>query len=154
MFQGDGRAPLCPVAAVVGDARTVAQYAPGQGRDLTDVTFEAAIGAAVLACEFDKNELTVELRVEVIAQRGPADRSRRGDFEYFVAIADGQHNILAKERFTLSVAFPGNRTRVGVFEKLEQVIYLKQGEAGDSYDIYVGFQLDEGQLRENRARAR
>jgi len=154
IFDEEGRPPPCPIAAVVGDARTLALYAPGPGRDLTDVRFEAAIGATVVACEFDENELTAELRVEIIAQRGPADRDRRGNFEYFVAIADRDRNILAKERFTMAIEFPGNRTRVGVFEELEQTIYLKPGESGDDYDIYVGFQLSEDQLRENRARAR
>lgn len=154
LFEEEGRPPPCPIAAVVGDARTLSLYAPGPGRDLTDVTFEAAIGARVTACEYDKNKLTSQLRVEIIAQRGPADRSRRGTFEYFVVIADQDQNILAKERFTMAIDFPGNRTRVGVFEELDQTIHLKAGETGDNYDIYVGFQLSDDQLRENRDRAR
>lgn len=144
--------PPCPVAATVADAATLTTYRPGEGRDLTDVTFEAAIAGAVTGCVFKEDKLQVDLRVEILAQRGPADRDRVGEFQYFVAIATSERTILAKEFFTVRVDFPDNRRRAGVFEEIGEVIFLKPGQTGSDYSIFVGFQLSPEQLEENRQR--
>ena len=69
---------------------------------------------------------------------------------YFVAIADADENILAREVFETSVLFEGNRNRIALGEELTQKIPLKGGELGDAFNIFVGFQLSDQDLKYNR----
>jgi len=144
--------PICPGILVVGDARQVTKYREGPGRDITDVAFEGVIGAGGLECAVQRSEIVVDLRVEIGAQRGPAAGGRAGEFEYFVAIADADRNILARERFTTRVEFPPNVSRTGIFEELRQRIPIQAGQTGDDFTIYVGFQLSEEEIERNRRR--
>jgi len=143
--------PVCPDVLVVGDARQVTKYRAGQGRDITDVAYEAVIGAGGLECSVRSSEIVVDLRVELGAQRGPA-ATGPGEFEYFVAIADSNRNILARQRFTARIEFPPNQSRSGVFEELRQRIPIKAGQRGDEFTIFVGFQLSEEEIERNRRR--
>jgi len=150
----DAGPPLpCPRAVTVADAASLTRF-DGTGRDLTDVLFEAEIAQIASACEYDEGVVDVTVQVQFVAQRGPADQQRRGDFAYFVAIADGEQTILARESFDAMIEFPGNRTRAGVVEELEQHIPLRADEPGAGYVIYVGFELTPDELAYNRQRSR
>ncbi|MGE0724716.1 MAG: hypothetical protein AB7O45_10090, partial [Alphaproteobacteria bacterium] len=81
-----------------------------------------------------------------------ADRDRRADITYFVAVADPEQRIVARETFTVPVRFSGNFTRMQASEEIEQVITLG-GRSGAGYRIYVGFPLSQEQLDYNRARS-
>lgn len=144
--------PICPDVLVVGDARQVTKYRAGAGRDITDVAYEAVIGAGGLECAVRRNEIVVDLRIEIGAQRGPAAPAAAGEFEYFVAIADSTRNILVRQRFTARVDFPPGLSRSGVFEELRQRIPIKAGQRGDEFTIFVGFQLSEEEIERNRRR--
>jgi hypothetical protein len=144
--------PICPSVLVVGDARQVTKYRSGPGRDITDVAYEAVIGAGGLECTVRRNEIVVDLRVEIGAQRGPAAPGAAGDFGYFVAIADADRNILARQEFTARVEFPPSISRSGVFEELRQRIPIKAGERGDDFTVFVGFTLTEEEIERNRRR--
>ena len=56
-------------AVVLNDAARQVKF-NGQGRDLTDVLFEASISTGNLVCEYDENVLDVDLEVQVVASRG------------------------------------------------------------------------------------
>ena len=73
--------------------------------------FEAEIGDVAGSCGYDDDVLDVELRVQFIASRGPADEGRRADFRYFVAIARTDDTVIAREEFDSFIEFPGNQTR-------------------------------------------
>ncbi len=142
--------PPCPQVAQVEDASRLTRFS-GAGRDLTDVAFEAELGGMAGSCAYDGNEIDVELSVQFIASRGPADQSRRADFTYFVAIARLDQTVLAREEFDSYIEFPGNQTRAGIVEELAQRIPIESGARGDSYVIYVGFKLTPEELAFNRA---
>jgi len=69
---------------------------------------------------------------------------------YFIAIADRNENILARETFESEVEFEGNRNRIAYVEELKQKIPLKAGKLGDDFKIFIGFQLNDEQLKYNR----
>lgn len=142
----------CPRVSVLDDAGRAVQYRDGAGRDLTDVTYQARIDDVQSSCSYDKQELTVNATVIILAQRGPASRGAEANFPFFVAVTDRDQNILAKEVFDSVVEFPEGRRRAGVFEEVEQQIALRDEETGDDYEIIVGFQLSRDQLDRNRAR--
>jgi hypothetical protein len=92
------------------------------------------------------------MQVAIAATRGPADRTRVADFDYFVAIADAQRTILAKEVFRVRFQFPQTQARVGLIEEIAPRIPLKDRAEGVSYQIVVGFQLTPEELEWNRTR--
>lgn len=139
----------CPQAVVLTDAARQVKFS-GPGRDLTDVLFEASIQAGRLVCEYDDNVLDVDLQVEVVARRGPANSDRLANITYFVAVAQSE-TVLARESFDIAIPFPGNRTQVSGLEEIGQVITLQGNETGDDYRIYVGLELSRDELEYNRA---
>jgi len=140
----------CPQAVVLSDAARQVKFS-GQGRDLTDVLFEATISTGRLVCEYDDNVLDVDLQVQVVAARGPANDDRLANLSYFVAVARRDQTVLARESFDLAIPFPGNRTRVSALEEIGQVITLTGDEDGGDYRIYVGLDLTHEELDYNRA---
>ena len=141
--------PPCPTIVPVADAAQLVRF-DGNGRDLTDVLFEAKIEDYALTCEYDDGVIESQMLLQVLAVRGPADRDRVAKFSYFVAIATRDQKIGAREVFDLAVPFEGNRTRVLAAEELTPRIPLKPGEDGSNYLIYVGLSVTPEELQYNR----
>lgn len=144
--------PACPRATILNDGATVTKFRDGPGRDLTDVTARAEIVDVAVDCDYDRGGVDVAMQVAIAATRGPADRARAADFDYFVAIADARRNILAKEVFRVRLEFPQTQSRVGTVEQIEPRIPLKDRAEGVDYEIVVGFQLTPEELEWNRTR--
>lgn len=148
--------PPCPNIVIVQDAAELTQFLPGPGRDLTDVTLEARISDFRGFCDTDVDDddgtgtVEVEMQLILVATRGPASTSREATLRYFVAIADTEENILAREEFETTIAFERNRNRVALGEDLTQKIPLRGGQLGDAFNIFVGFQLSDADLKYNR----
>lgn len=149
---GSKREPACPIGSIPNDASKVTRFRDGPGRDLTDVVNQGEILEILVQCKYEKNVLVVNLQVAVAGQRGPADRSRKADFEYFVAILDPQGNIVTKEPFKVNFDFPPNRDRLAIVDELEPRVPLSDLAQGPNYNIMVGFQLTADELEWNRKR--
>lgn len=148
--------PPCPSLVVVKDAAKLTRF-QGGGRDLTDVVVEAEILEAQLACpdaELGDEEVEGLLQVLFSATRGPAELERKTQFSYFVAIADSEQNILAREEFDLQAEFPGNRTEVKIVEEIEPNIPLAEGKNGWDYVVYLGLVLNRAEVDFNRRNQR
>jgi hypothetical protein len=141
----------CPRIAVLDEAQRLVRFAPGPGRDLTDVRFEAEIGVRPGTCAYAKKDsrLEVEMAVEIQAVRAP-NAGRSGEFEYFVAITDRSQRILERQSFTAVVPFEADRRSGGVLEELAQSIPLKPNQLGNEFEIIVGFALSPDELAFNR----
>jgi hypothetical protein len=141
----------CPRVGVLDEAQRLVRFAPGPGRDLTDVRFEAEIGVRAGSCEYTKKDsrLEVEMAVEIQAVRAP-NAGRRGEFEYFVAITDRSQRILERQSFTAVIPFEADRRSGGALEELIQTIPLKPSQLGNEFEIIVGFALSPDELAYNR----
>ncbi len=153
--QQDATSALCPTGGIVPDANLLVQFRDGPGRDVTDVIVQAQVVDTRITCEYAKGRnakpaVTLDLQIAFAAERGPAERTRRVRLPYFVAILDGERNIVAKETFAADFEWADNRTRVGRVDQWEPHIPLKSNFDGPSYQILVGFQLTEAQLAWNR----
>ncbi len=142
--------PPCPTAFPVAEARELTRFA-GPGRDLTDVLFEAQVNNVALVCAYDDGVIEADLRVEILAVDGPANRGRTASLTYFVAIATLDRKIVAREEFELEVPFEGNRTRVVAVDEVSPRIPLRPGQSGVDYIIYVGIALTPAELKYNQA---
>ncbi len=149
----------CPDYKVVADAAKLVRFQEGPGRDLIDINFESEIEGLRLACTTKIDEKTrtgtmdVEITVDFKTQRGPANRDRRGPFEYFISVIDSTRKILYREAFKVNVRFPGNKTRITLgAEPVTLEIPITPQRSSRTYQILTGFKLTRDELRHNRDR--
>ncbi len=142
----------CPRGVIPADSASVTRFREGPGRDLTDVVAEGEIVNILVQCKYDKRAVTVDLQIAIAGDRGPADRTRIADFEYWVAILDPQQNIVTKQPARIRFQFTDNRTRLGqVVSEFEPYIPLADLTQATEDQIIVGFQLTAEELAWNRS---
>lgn len=146
-------APRCPRVAIVRGADEVTRFREGVGQDLTDVTSRAILADFTGGCEPGAEQVSVDLNLILAAEKGPALQGDSADYRYFVAVADSQGTVLAKEEFDTTVAFPAGQSRAGTVEELSQTIPLAEGRGAGDYQILLGFQLTPQELSYNRSRS-
>lgn len=144
--------PACPEVMALRDAGSLVRYREGPGRDLTDVVFEAKVAGFSGECDYakDRSQVTLDLGVAFEVRRGPANEGRTATFEYFVAVPAFHPAPQGKQTFTATVEFKGNTSRTRTGDRLKLVIPMEKGKTGEDYPVYVGFQLSEEELRDNR----
>lgn len=154
-------APACPRVAVLNSAGSLTRFAPGPGRDILDIDFQADMGDVVSACRDDqsRNDRPVSLVVlapVLIASRGPANRDHQARFSYFVSVVDSGQQILTKQIFPVEIDFSGNRNRVVLRDDDPPItvdVPNPKGVGARAYEILVGFQLTQDEIDYNRKRA-
>jgi hypothetical protein len=146
----DGPPPPCPPAGTPAPLDSFTQFAPGGGRDLTEVQFSGRISSVQTICEYDEKGVDIDLAVDIRVERGPADKSRQADLQYFVAVEDGPGNITAKQVFDVAVPFEGNSRRLARREELSLRIPTPADRGFRQTRVLVGFQLSPEQLEFNR----
>ncbi len=161
MFGEDKVPPPCPAISVLEEAASLTRFVEGPGRDLIDVLVEEKVSDAAGTCEYDVDDdtgvgtLNVEMMVAFELNRGPANRDRKAEIGYFVAITDTERNILNKQSFKGTVEFPGNRNRlIWTDEPVFLNIPLKAKQTGRNFKIFIGLDLTEEQLQFNRQKIR
>ena len=154
LFSRGEKEPACPRAQIVAETASVTKFAGGGSQDLSAIAFDGRLEGIEARCSYDKAGVNIELRLQVGATRGPADRTRRVDLDYFVAVMDPEGNIRAKEQFQAPFQFADERSRVSRIEELQQRIPLADRARGAGYQILAGFQLSAEELAYNRSRPR
>lgn len=140
----------CPRFGGLETATQQVKFRPGQGRDLTDVMYMVRLNGVQRTCVYDKQGAAIAMKVAFALELGPANPDRNASFQYFVAITDPGNNVLAKEVFPVSLAFPANVGYVEKADDLDQRIPLPVGRSASDYQIIVGLQLTEAELDYNR----
>ena len=147
----------CPEYFIPADSANLVAFKPGPGRDLIDVDHSGKIGNLRTGCQYRINKKTnagsVDLEIGVLfaVERGPANRSRRATYPYFIAITDDEKKVLYREQLKLPVDFSGNQNRrVVTGERVVLEVPLKSGQDGRHFRIYAGFLLNRQQLDYNR----
>ena len=140
----------CPRAGILKDVQRLTKFLPGPGRDLTDVVFQVQLADVRTQCIYGTSGVKIDMLVDIAAERGPADKSRKAVFAYFVAISNPAGTILARERFTALIPFIPNVSRALAVEELEQMIPLPRGRSAENYRIIVGLQVTREELEFNR----
>ncbi len=157
MFREEEPPPPSPRISILGDAATLTRFRPGPGRDLTDVLYEGVVTGVTGSCAYANDgkrangALSMKIALVIKAARGPANRDGRAAFPYFVGITDSSRNVLNKQRFSVTVVFPGNRARLVVTDNpVALEIPVKAGQSAQDFEIFVGFQLSLEELEYNR----
>lgn len=141
----------CPQVLILADTERFTQHRPGGGRDITDIEAQGEISGFRGTCVPTETGLDVTLAVSFDLQRGAADSDRVATFSYFIAIPDFYPAAEAKAVLPVRVGFPDGAERVRfVDEEVTLSVPRRDGADPASHDIYIGFQLDPQQLRQNR----
>ncbi len=148
----------CPVTRGLEEAAQLIRFKPGPGRDITDILFEAEFAEISGTCEIDDDEIEVELKLVILANRGAADTSREASFRFILAVVDIDRNFIVHEGralrrpFVGQVEFPGNQTRVVYTDEFELTIPKTPAQGADDFLIFISFELTPDELEYNRRR--
>jgi hypothetical protein len=146
---------FCPPGVVVTDAANLTRFKPGAGRDPTDVQFQAEIGKVETKCDFSRRGgVSIDMRVAIVVNEGPAALNRTAQMAYFVAIIAPGRQVVARKEFPADYTFAGNRNRVIGLEELTQSIPGITDVQAQGYQVAVGFVLTQDELNYNRQRKR
>jgi hypothetical protein len=140
----------CPTTYVAPDLDALTLMRPG-GTGVEDIRFGVKVYSATSTCSGDKSGVQAQTDLLFVVARNDPDL-KQGQFTYFVAIADGQQNILSKQDFTLQVEFAARQNQVRISEALKETLPLRNPKTGSYYSIIVGLQLTPEQLEFNRKR--
>lgn len=129
----------CPEILIPVDSAKLTRFKPGPGRDIIDVLHEELITGFAHGCVYDTDEtgagnVMVEISPSFESMRGPANVEGRALFEYFIAIADLDKNVLEKARFPVAIPYPSNMNRIQ-WQRADPIpltIPLKAGQTGKS----------------------
>jgi hypothetical protein len=149
--------PSCPSVLILADAEHFTQFRPGRGRDVTDTIAEGEITGFKGTCQFGKRNQTLEMTLSVsfTLTRGAANTDGMVSFPYFVAVPTMYPDPAGKAVIPASVQFPGNLSKVRYSdEEITLSLPLSEGVTGASYEVIIGFQLDQDQLEYNRSHRR
>jgi hypothetical protein len=150
------RKKVCPRVAVLSEAGSLTRFAPGPGRDILDIDFQAEIGDLITSCEYPpakgNRRVVVEMAPVFVVSRGAANGDRKATFTYFVSVVRNEQ-ILSKQPYDITTGFPGNRSRVIAADDDPLItvdIPLAYQAAEYEYEVLVGFQLTPEQLEYNQ----
>lgn len=144
----------CPKVSIVRDLQEITRLRPGAGRDATAVASRAAIADFTGNCEYGADGVTVNVKLALVAERGPALEGDVGRYSYFVAVfRPGEQVPAAKSVFETGTRFTAEDPRRAWVEEVAPHIPLPKDANAKDWQVMMGFQLTEGELAYNRAQA-
>jgi hypothetical protein len=139
---------VCPTPLIAPELDAAAQWRPG-GNGPEDISFGVKLLSVNTVCRTEKIGLSADARITFVAARtDPA--VKRGDFAYFIAVADAQRNILNKKEYKVSVEFAPRQNQLEVSDLVAVGLPVRDLSSGGKYLIIVGLQLTPEQLEFNR----
>ena len=149
---GDQRVErICPRVEILEHAGRLTEFAPGPGRDVTDVVLRGRVVNFAGECKVGEGSVAVDLIVEFSLDRGPANREGKGRFAHFIAIQEFHPAAAGKRVFPVEIEFEPGRTRALFRDAVAIAIPLAGERRARDYNVFIGFQLDRGQLDYNRS---
>lgn len=146
----------CPKVEIVDELSMLHDFndarKPSESSRISTVTFTDARST----CDYAERSVTVDLKLDLSGEIGPAGRANASDkpffkHPYFVAVTSANNKILAKELFDASMTYEPGETIRNYTENLRQLIPTDSRSDGAKLKVIVGFQLTQEQLAYNRA---
>jgi hypothetical protein len=140
--------PACPTTLFLNGAERTAAYLPGPNPRPADLQHLAVLTDLASGCTYDDEGADVMLRFNVIAEQGPAHRDNGPvEITFFVATIGPEQQVLSKELFNATVAFPEGQQLGGTTQELTVRLPEVAPGAGEEYAVYLGFQLDDAEIQ-------
>jgi len=147
--------PPCPSVRVDNATATVTKFREGPGRENADIEYQADIQGFKGECDYDDDEVEITFSVDFAVTGGPAAKGGKEPLFYFIAVPQFFPTPNGKQIMRVEAALPARPSQRVTFSEsgVRVTIPLQKDQAGASFDIYVGFQLDAAQLEYNRSRS-
>lgn len=149
----------CPNVRVDSATASLTKFKDGPvnaqgGREVSDIEYQADIAGYKGTCEYDDDNVEVTFSVDFTVTGGAAAKGGSAPLYYFVAIPQFFPAENGKRIMKTTHKLPARAgTRESFSESgLSVTIPIKKDQAGASYDIYIGFQLDAAQIDYNRSK--
>jgi hypothetical protein len=142
------RAPqACPTVLFLKGAERTADYRPGPDPRPADLRYLAVLTDLVSVCRYEDDGVDVALRFNLIAEQGPAYGGGPLQLTYFVASLGPEQQVLSKPLLDAEVAFSEGQQRAGTAQEMTVHLPDVTPSAGQEYAVFLGFQLDEAEMR-------
>ncbi len=145
----------CPTVGIIEDLRSITLFGDNNKPNDKSIAGYAKIEDFSGSCAFEGGFVEVNMDVLFSAKSGTrviSDRVTESTiaFPYFIAVADEAGNILRKEVFAVAMRFQENKDTTRQSDTIKPRIPLANPQAGQSYQVLIGFQLTREQLNFNR----
>lgn len=142
---------LCPQTAIIRELEHVYDY----GNDTPDP--KTLVATALMKkirgrCDYTDTGVDVSFDLDVMAGKGPRLGGDKVSFPFFISLLTPDQKIIAKEQLTADFKFSGDSKTTEQTEPLHIFIPMDKDADGTNYQVLVGFQLSEGQLKVVRER--
>jgi len=145
----------CPEVQIVDELNMLSEFSAGNTMTLPNLVSTVSVSEAQSTCAYNDRSVTVDLKLSFDGKLGPKGRRSTTEkpffsYPFFVAVTNANGKILAKEIFAASMTYNLNQDEQLYFETLRQIIPVDTRIQGSRYNVMVGFQLTESQLKYNR----
>ena len=144
----------CPEILIPQNTERVTRFAPGEGRDITDIVLQGEVKFLSGECEIGEEEITLDLPIAVGGTSGPADTDRTESISVFIAVSTYDRQILTRRELPMTLNFTGNRTSVVTMDTVSLDIPKKPDQTAQDFVIFLGLVLSEEELAYNREESR
>jgi hypothetical protein len=139
--------PPCPRALLLDGAERTSAYRPDSDARPSDLRYLAVLTDLSSACRYVNEGVEIDLTFSLIAERGPAFSSTPEEVTYFIATLGPDGQILTKDTYPAELDFEEGYAGARWSEQLTLLIRSVMPAQAADYTLYVGFQLDEAELR-------
>lgn len=132
----DANRVLCPKTAILAEFSKSIDFPQG-------IPIRTEIDSLIPHCTLDVNQTIIDLRLRITSFRQLTHfhHPLTLKLSYFVAVIDKTGKLLSRSNHNLNVVFEENQTTKVNFEHLRETVPAEKDAT-----IYVGFNLDDGQV--------
>lgn len=145
----------CPQVAVRPDLARLVDFHTADNRAAANVASEVSITGVQNTCRVEDGALVMQIDIGLSGKTGPKARIKSNDqpnfaYPYFVAVTDSQGVVVSKEIFAAPMSYGRKENTNTHVETIFQNMPFPNSALGITYNVVVGFQLNEAQLAYNR----
>lgn len=145
----------CPQIEIVDDLSTLSDFISPRSPKISDLVSRITMINAQSSCKISSKTAVVDLQLNFEGKIGAKGRKNSGDkpffsYPFFIVVAAPNGKIMAKEVFAASMTYGQGEETHHYFEKMRQIIPIKNKDSASRYKILIGFQITQDQLSYNR----
>ena len=140
----------CPEVRIPLNTERVTRFAPGEGRDITDVEVRAEIGFLSGECTVHDERVEMVFPIAVRGTKGPADTDNVEALSAFLAVSDRDRNVLSRRQLPFTLQFAGNETKVVNTDVITVTIPKTEEQSAKEFVVFLGFNLSREEYAFNR----
>jgi hypothetical protein len=144
----------CPLVAILEAPGELTRFSEGKVGNISDVRFQVRMEITQVSCDIDERAIFVTTDAKLGVLRGPAETTGEVNFSFFVAILNGQKEVMLRQAFPIVVKFDGQERKIEFEDSVTFQIDRKKNVDPGTYMIYAGFEMSPEELEFNRRRLR